>query len=313
MFEQRDGYDVVVVGGGAAGLSGALVLARSRRSVVVIDSGSPRFTPAANIHGLVSQDGITPAEWLERGRSDVLRHGGEVVHGTVEAVAGGTGFAVTLADYRTIFTRRLLVTTGLTDELPGIPGLWDRWGRDVLHCPYCHGWEVRDQAIGVLATGPLSVYQASLFRQWSDDVTFFSHATPSLSEEDTERFAARGIRVVDGAVESLDIVDDRLAGVRLADGTVVSRDALVVSPRMVARARFLAGVGLRLVEHPAGIGQYIPSDVTGRTDVPGIWVAGNVTDLTAQVATAAAAGAAAAAQINADLVEEETHSAAASG
>ncbi|ALG10340.1 NAD(P)/FAD-dependent oxidoreductase [Kibdelosporangium phytohabitans] len=313
MVEQQNSYDVVVIGGGAAGLSGALVLARARRSIVVIDSGSPRFTPAANIHGLLAQDGITPAEWLERGRSDVVRHGGRIAHGTVEAVTGGTEFAVTLADYRTIFARRLLVASGLTDELPDIPGLGERWGRDVLHCPYCHGWEVRDQAIGVLATGPLSAHQALLLRQWSDDVTFFSHGTPFLSEDDRERFAARGIRVVDGDVMSLEVVDDRLAGVRLADGAVVSREALVVSPRMVARARFLSGLGLHPVDHPAGAGQYIPSDSTGRTEVPGIWVAGNVTDLAAQVAGATAAGAVAAAQINADLVDEETHLALVSG
>ena len=306
MVEQRDAYDVVVIGGGAAGLSGALVLARARRSVVVIDSGAPRFAPAASIHGLVSQDGITPTEWLERSRSDVLRHGGRIVPGVVEAVSGGTAFAVTLADYRTVFARRVLVATGLIDELPDVPGLWQRWGRDVLHCPYCHGWEARDQAIGVLASGPLSVYQASLLRQWSDDVTYFPHRETALSDDDAELLAARGVRVVDGEVAALEVTDDRLAGVRLTDGTVVSRDVLVVSPQMVARASFLSGLGVHPVDHPAGIGQYLPSDATGRTEVPGIWVAGNVTDLTAQVSAATAAGAAAAAQINADLVDEDT-------
>lgn len=307
----RDDYDAVVIGGGAAGLNGALMLARSRRSVVVIDAGAPRNAPASGVHGLLGRDGIRPAELMERGRAEVRSYGGEVVAGEVSALArDDTGFAVALADGRAIRTRRLLVATGLVDDLPDIPGLRARWGRDVVHCPYCHGWEIRDQAIGVLATGPLTAHQALLFRQLSADVTVFSH-TMSLTDEDAEQLAARGISVVAGEVASLEIVEDRLAGVRLSDGTVVSRDALAVAPRMGARADFLAALGLRPVEHPSGMGEHIPSDATGLTEVPGVWVAGNVTDLFAQVGTAAAMGAAAATQINADLVAEETRQAVA--
>jgi len=302
----------VVIGGGAAGLSGALMLARARRSVVVIDAGSPRNAPAAGVHGLLARDGMPPAELLERGRAEVRGYGGEVVSCVVTTVAReDTGFVVTLANSRTLRARRLLVTTGLVDELPDIPGLRARWGRDVVHCPYCHGWEVRDQAIGVLASGPMSVHQALLFRQWSADVTFFSHTMPPPTDEQLEQLAVRGIRVVAGEVASLRIADDRLAGVELSDGTVISREALAVSARMAVRADFLAALGLRATEHPMGIGEYIPADATGRTDVPGVWVAGNVTDLVAQVGGAAAAGAGAAAQINADLVAEETQQAVA--
>ncbi|MQA80745.1 MAG: FAD-binding protein [Streptosporangiales bacterium] len=308
----RDGYDVVVVGGGAAGLSGALMLARARRSVVVVDAGAPRNAPAAGVHGLLGREGIPPAELLERGRAEVRGYGGHVVSGEVGAVAReGDGFAVTLADGRSVRTRRLLVATGLVDELPDIPGLRERWGRDLVHCPYCHGWEIRDRAIGVLASGPLSVHQALLFRQWSDDVTFFTHTMPPPTGEEAERLAARGIRVVDGEVVSLEIVEDRLEGVRLSDGTVVSREAVAVSSRMVARAGFLAKLGLRPAAHPSGIGEYLPADATGRTEAPGVWVAGNLTDPVAQVGTAAAAGAGAAAQISADLVAEETRRAVA--
>ncbi|GAB3965136.1 NAD(P)/FAD-dependent oxidoreductase [Actinoallomurus acanthiterrae] len=307
----RDGYDVVVIGGGAAGLSGALMLARSRRSVVVIDAGSPRNAPAAGVHGFLSRDGMPPAELLERGRAEVRGYGGQVVPGEVESVVReDDGFAVTLTDGRTVRARRLLVATGLVDELPDIPGLRARWGREVVHCPYCHGWEVRDQAIGVLATGPMSVHQAMMFRQLSDDVMFFSHTTPPTAEE-TEQLAARGIGVVDGEVASLEIVEDRFAGVRLSDGTVVAREALAIASRMTARAGFLAALGLRPVEHPMGIGANIPADATGRTDVPGVWVAGNVTDPVAQVVSSAAEGAAAGAQINADLIAEETRRAVA--
>ncbi|MFJ6570058.1 NAD(P)/FAD-dependent oxidoreductase [Streptomyces sp. NPDC091292] len=312
----RDGYDVVVLGGGAAGLSGALMLARARRSVAVIDSGTPRNAPAAGVHGLLAREGMPPGELLARGRAEVRGYGGVVVSGEVTgavsaagAVRDGDGFVVELDGGRaSVRARRLLVTTGLVDELPeGVAGVRERFGRDVLHCPYCHGWEIRDQAIGVLGSGPLSVHQALLFRQWSDDVTLFSHTLPALTDEQAEELAAREIRVVPGEVASLEISDDdRLTGVRLTDGTVVARAALAVAPRMVARAGFLKALGLVPVEHPSGAGEYVPVDATGRTDVPGVWAAGNVTDLSAQVGGAAAAGAAAGAQINADLIAEET-------
>jgi thioredoxin reductase len=307
-----DGYDVVVVGGGAAGLSGALMLARARRSVVVLDAGDPRNAPATGVHGLLARDGVPPGELLERGRAEVRGYGGAVVSGEVTAaVRDADGFNVSLADGRSVRARRLLVTTGLVDELPAIPGLRGRWGRDVLHCPYCHGWEVRDQAIGVLASGPQSMHQALLLRGWSADVTFFTHTRPAPSNEQAEQLAARGITVVDGEVASLEIADDRLVGVRLRDGTLVRRHALAVSPRMVARAGFLAALGLQPVEHPGGVGEHVPADTTGRTEVPGVWVAGNVTDLAAQVGAAAASGAAAATHINADLDGEDTRRAVA--
>jgi len=303
----KDAYDVVVIGGGAAGLNGALQLARSRRSVLVVDAGQQRNRPAPAVHGLLGHDGLPPAELLARGRREVRGYGGEIVTGEVTAVDGelDRGFAVTLRDGRVVLARRLLVTSGLVDNLPDIPGLRERWGRDVVHCPYCHGWEVRDQPIGVLASGPLSVHQALLFRQLSDDVVYFRRGTV-LDDAAARRLAARGIRVVDGEVSAVVVAGDRVAGVRLADGTVVPRQALTVGARMTARAGFLADLGLKASEHPGGMGSYIPADPTGRTEVPGVWAAGNVTDLAAQVGAAAAAGALAGAVINADLVEEET-------
>lgn len=307
-----DSYDVVVIGGGAAGLNGALMLARSRRRVLVIDAGAPRNAPAAGVHGLLGRDGMPPALLLETGRAEVRGYGGHVVAGEVDTASrGGREFAVRLGDGRSVRARRLLVTTGLADELPDIPGLRARWGRDVVHCPYCHGWEVRDRAIGVLATGPLSVHQALLFRQLSADVMFFTSNGTKLTDEEAEQLAARDITVVDGEVAAVEITGDRLAGVRLRDGTVISREVLTVSPRMAARAGFLAGLGLRAVPHPSGAGDHIAADPTGRTEVPGVWAAGNVTDLAAQVGTAAAAGATAGAMINADLVAEETRDAVA--
>jgi thioredoxin reductase len=303
----RDAYDVVVIGGGAAGLNGALQLARSRRSVLVVDAGQPRNRPAAAVHGLLGHDGRPPAELIARGRAEVRAYGGDVVAGEVTAVGGelDPGFMVTLGDGRVVQARRLLVTSGLVDNLPDITGLSERWGRDVVHCPYCHGWEMRDQPIGVLASGPTSVHQALLFRQLSDDVVYFRRGT-ALDDAAATRLAARGIRVVDGEVSAVVITDDHVAGVRLADGTVVPRQALAVAARMTARAGFLTDLGLKASEHPSGTGTHIPADPAGRTEVPGVWAAGNVTDLSAQVGASAAAGALAGAVINADLVEDET-------
>ena len=309
--ELKDWYDVVVIGGGAAGLNGALVLARARRTVLVVDAGQPRNAPAEGVHGLLGHDGVPPAELLARGRDEVRHYGGEVVEASVAAASkDADGFLVTLVDERTVRARRLLVTTGLVDELPAVPGLAERWGHEVLHCPYCHGWEVRDRAITVLGSGPMSVHQAKLFRQWSADVTYVSHVRPPDAEE-AEQLVARGIRVVDGVVAAVEVRDDRLAGLRLADGTLVGAEAVVVATRMVARAGFLAELGLRTEEHPMGVGEQLLTDPTGRTDVPGVWAAGNVSDVSAQVGAAAAAGAGAAAQINADLVEAETSEAVA--
>ena len=302
----EESYDVVVVGGGAAGLSGALTLARARRSVLVVDAGEPRNAPAAGVHGFLSRDGTSPGELLAVGREEVGRYGGEIVSGRVRtAVGGGDGFVVHLDDGRAARGRRLLVTTGLVDELPSIPGLQERWGRDVLHCPYCHGWEVRDQAIGVLATGPRAVHQALLFRQLSADVLFFSHTGPPLGAEEQEQLAARDVSVVEGEVEAVETTEDRLSGVRLHGGRVVPRDAVAVSPRFVARAEVLSSLGLESAEHPMGVGTHVPADRTGLTAVPGVWVAGNVADPMAQVMAAATAGAVAAGAINADLVADD--------
>ncbi|WP_083884246.1 NAD(P)/FAD-dependent oxidoreductase [Nocardia higoensis] len=301
------GYDVVVIGGAAAGLGGALMLARARRSVLVLDAGAARNRFADGVHALFGLDGIAPADLFERGRADVLRYGGRIEAGeVVRARRTEAGFEVTTADGRTVRARRLLVTTGLVDELPDIPGVRERWGRDVVHCPYCHGWEVRDQPIGVLATGPHALHQAQLFRQWSDDIVLFTHTTAPPAAEQAEELTARGIRVVPGEVAGIDVEHDRITGVRLTDGEVVARTTLVVAPRMIARAGFLADLGLHPVDHPSGSGTHIPADpVGGATAVDGVWVAGNITDPSAQVGPSAAAGANAAARINADLVTED--------
>jgi thioredoxin reductase len=300
-------YDVLVVGGGPAGLAGAVALGRARRSVLVVDAGEPRNARADGIHNYLTRDGMTPAEFAAAGRAEVRRFGGDITDGRATAVSRTPdGFAVALADGTSVTARRLLVTTGLVDELPDVPGVRERWGRDVLHCPYCHGWEVRDTAIGILGGSPMSGHQALMWSQWTDDVTLFLHTADAPDADTAEQLAARGVTVVPGEVAALVIEDDRLTGVRLADGTVVARDAIVAGARFVGRTELLVSLGLEVTQHPMGVGSFVPGDPTGLTAVPGVWVAGNVADLMAQVVTSAAAGLMAGAAINADLMQEET-------
>ena len=293
-----DTYDVAVVGGGAAGLSAALVLGRARRRVVVIDAGAPRNAPAAHLQGFLSRDGLPPADLLTMGRAEVTGYGVELVADRVVRVRAG--FVVGTAAGRALEARRILIATGVHDELPDVPGVRERWGRDLLHCPYCHGWEVRDQPLGVLGTLSGSVQHALLVRQWSDDVVYLAHtAEPSLTEE--AHLEARGIGVVRGEVARLVVGADRLTGVELADGRLIARSAVFIRPLNRPHADgLLSGLGCKLDE--AGFARV---DATWSTSVPGVWAAGNVVDPRAQVITSAGAGSAAAIAINADLVQDD--------
>jgi thioredoxin reductase len=291
-------YDVVVVGGGAAGLSAALVLGRARRRVAVVDAAAPRNAPAAHMQGFLSRDGMSPADLLAAGRAEVTGYGVDLVEDQVVAIEAG--FIVRLAGGRVLQARRILVATGVRDELPAIPGVRERWGRDLLHCPYCHGWEVRDQPIGVLGTVPGSVQHALLVRQWSDDAVFFVHRY-TLTATERAQLDARGVQVVDGEVARLVVEDDHLTGVELTDGRVIARTAVFIRPDNVPHPDgLLAGLGCNFGE--AG---FVTVDGVGRTSTFGVWAAGNVVDPRAQVITAAGAGSAAAIAINADLVQED--------
>ena len=304
-------YDVVVVGGGAAGLSAALVLTRARRNVAVVDSGQPRNAPAAHMQGFLGSDGLPPSDLLAAGRSEVTGYGGHLVSGTVATITecAQTGahalrrFNVTLEDGTALRTRRVLVTTGLRDEVPDIPGVRERWGRDLLHCPYCHGYEVRDQPIGVLAGDPAttaeSLAHAHIIRQWSDDVVFFANGA-TLTAAQREQLVARAIGVVNEPVVSLAVDDDHLTGVVVAGGRVVPRTAVFVRPQFAPNDSLLVDLGCAVRDTG-----WVQVDATGATSVPGIWAAGNATNPRAQVITAAGEGSAAAIAINNDLVDED--------
>jgi thioredoxin reductase (NADPH) len=302
--------DVVIVGGGAAGLSAAVTLARSLRSVVVIDAGEPRNAPAEGVHNLLAREGINPLDLVSAGRKEAERYGAVIRHTAATAVhRTDDGFTVDLADGASVTARRLLLATGLVDELPDLPGVREFWGTSALHCPYCHGWEVRGTRIGVLATSPNSVHQALLFRQLSEQVTFFRHRMPDPGAEMREQFAALGIRVVEGEVSHLRGEDGTLKAVVLEGGNEHPVDAVTVAPRFVARADLFEQLGGSLTENP--MGEFIESDLTGQTAVPGVWAAGNSRDLGATVAASAAAGVAAGGAINANLIAEDAAAAVA--
>ncbi|RYV51192.1 NAD(P)/FAD-dependent oxidoreductase [Pengzhenrongella frigida] len=301
-------HDVVIVGGGAAGLSAAVTLARSLRDVLVIDAGEPRNAPAVGAHNLLGREGVAPLDLLEAGRQEAAAYGAQIRRGrATTARRTPDGFDVTLADGDTVTARRLLLATGLVDELPDVPGVRELWGTHVLHCPYCHGYEVRGRRIGVLATSPNALHQTLLLRQLSADITLFLHEAPEPDDEAWVQLEALGICVVTGQVRELARDGDCLRAVVLADGHAFAVDAVAVQPRFVARGDLYEQLGGTLTENP--LGRHITRDPAGATDLPGVWTAGNAGDLSAMVGASAAQGVMAGAAINADLVMADVHAA----
>ncbi|WP_017540899.1 NAD(P)/FAD-dependent oxidoreductase [Nocardiopsis halophila] len=292
--------DAAVVGGGAAGLSAALVLARALRSVAVVDAGEPRNAPAAHMHNYLGREGIPPQEFLAIGRKEAEGYGAEVIDArAVRAERAGDGFRVLLDGGGAVEARRLVIATGLRDELPELPGLREGWGRYVLHCPYCHGYEVRDRPIGVLGTGPYATMQALMLKKWSSDLVYFTHGQ-ELGADDRLRLEARGVRLVEGRVRGLKAVDGELQEVELDDGTAVPRTAVFAPPTMVPSGTLLDDLGCARDEDGSAA-----TDPMGRTSVPGVWAAGVVADPMAQVIVAASMGSRAAFAIDHDLINAE--------
>lgn len=297
-------YDVIIIGGGAAGLSAGLVLARAQASVLLIDAGEPRNAPATEMHGFISRDGMPPGDFLETGRREVAGYGGTIRSASVATVdrrADGD-FAVTLADGTVEVGRALLVATGLTDELPLIPGVHDRWGTLVHHCPYCHGFEVLGQEILVLG-GPvkeLSLKQAGLLRSFSDRVTFVTNGI-QLTPVEQGRLEALGVRVHEGAVSHIVGRPGSLDAVELSNGTVLDCEAVFIAPRQRPNDSLLRALGCA-INSDTGL---VATEQFGQTSVPGVWAAGNVVTPTAQVITAAGAASASAIAINGWLLERK--------
>lgn len=298
--------DALVIGGGPAGLSAALMLGRARRSVLVLDAGEPRNRTAAAAHAVLGHDGIAPHELLRRGREEVARYGVEVRSArVVGARATADRVTVTLDDGTTVAARAIVLASGIVDELPAVPGLAAHWGDRVLHCPYCHGWEVRERRLGVLATGPASLHQAELVRQWSDDVVLFGAAAgEALGDAVRARLAARGVRIVEHPVIAVETAGpDRDAPLAIVDaaGARHAVDALFTGGEPRLDDALVDSLGLERSTEP---GAALVVDAMGAA-APRVWAAGNVVAPFASIPLAMASGTMAGAAVNAALVAED--------
>jgi thioredoxin reductase/SAM-dependent methyltransferase len=300
--------DVAIVGGSAAGLAAALQLARQRRSVIVVDDGTPRNAPAAHMHGYLGSDGVPPSELIGRGRDEVRGYGGEILTGRVRTVERRDDgrFRIEVGGGHALVARRVLAATGLADELPDIAGLAEHWGGDVIHCPFCHGFEVRDRRIVQIVTHPMGLHPAPLFRQLTDRFTVVVHDSAGLDDGALDALAAGGTTVVRASVRRVVTGEDRrVAGVELVDGRTLEADAVAVFPRFRARADVFAATGLTTTPHPTGGGDALEVDPMGETAIPGLYAAGNVTDPSMQVLHAAAQGNRVGAMIAFSLADED--------
>jgi len=302
--------DVCVVGGSAAGLAAALQLGRQRRSVIVVDAGEPRNAPAAHVHGYLTREGTPPAQLVATGREEVRRYGGEILDARVTEVVpvDGGSFRVELDSGHAIVARRVLAATGMVDELPDVEGLAEQWGRGVIHCPFCHGYEVRDQRIVQLVTHPMGLHVLPLFRQLTARLTVV--LADGVEDDAVGALRAAGVEVVRGAPQRVISEGGQVTAVELADGTRLEADAVAVGPRFRVRVEPFAGLGLKPEAHPSGLGEAVTTDATGRTSVPGLYAAGNVTDPSQQVLSAAANGSRVGGMIAFDLAEEDVRAAA---
>jgi thioredoxin reductase/SAM-dependent methyltransferase len=305
--------DVCIIGGSAAGLAAALQLGRQRRSVIVVDSGEPRNGASAHMHGYLTRDGLPPSELIAAGREEVRGYGGEVLAGLVSLVSRTEAgdFRVELAGGHSIIARRVLAAAGLVDELPDIDGLTEHWGRDVIHCPFCHGYEFRDRRIVQIVTHPTGLHTAGLFRQLSAQLTVVLHDPADVDDAELDALRASGVKIAQGKVSRIVMgTDGHVAGVELADHGSIAADAVAVGPRFRVRAEPFASLGLRPAAHPTGLGDFLETDATGATTVPGLYAAGSATDPGQQVLQAAADGSRVGAVISFSLASDDIQAAA---
>ena len=305
--------DVAVIGGSAAGLAAALQLGRQRRSVIVVDAGEPRNAPAAHMHSYLGHDGRPPSELTAIGRHEVRSYGVEVLDGRAVEVTctDDDRFRVELAGGHALIARRVLAATGLVDELPDIDGLAEHWGGDVIHCPFCHGFEVRDRRIVQIVTHPMGLHPAALFRQLSARFTLVLHDGVDVDNPEVALLRAAGVDIVDARVRGIVTGDDgHVVAVELTDRDRIDADAVVIGARFRVRTEPFASLGLESAEHPNGLGDFVETDATGATAIPGLYAAGNVTDPSQQVLQAAADGSRIGAMISFSLAHNDIEAAA---
>ncbi|HEY8457460.1 MAG TPA: bifunctional NAD(P)/FAD-dependent oxidoreductase/class I SAM-dependent methyltransferase [Actinopolymorphaceae bacterium] len=285
--------DVAVIGGSAAGLAAALQVVRQRRSVIVIDAGDPRNAPATHMHSYLGYEGVPPSELITAGRKEVRSYGGEILANRASRVArtDDNHFRVELADGHSVIARKVVAATGVADVLPDIDGLAEHWGRGVIHCPFCHGFEVRDRRIVMIVYHAMGLHPVGLFRQLTEQLTVVLHNQVDIDAAELDLLHRAGVslrsrsvsRIVTGA-------DGNVTAVELANGERIDADAVVVGPSFRARVEPFEPLGLQAVAHPSGLGDVVETDASGETTIPGLYAAGNVVDPNQQVLQAAAAG-----------------------
>ncbi|MBI3225400.1 MAG: NAD(P)/FAD-dependent oxidoreductase [Mycolicibacterium cosmeticum] len=300
-------WDCIIVGGGAAGLSAALVLGRARRRTLVLDAGAQSNLAAHGIGGLLGHDGRPPAELYEMGRKEVGTYPSVEVRSAtvVTARREGDNFVLTTADGHRVVTRRVLLAAGMHYEMPEIPGIAELWGRSVFHCPFCHGWEVRDQPLAVLAQGDRAAHIALLLRGWSDDIVVLSNGPAGLDTHQLDLLAGAGVTVDERPVAELRSQDGELAAVRFADGAQLARRGLLASVGLRQRSDLVAQLGLALAPPSPVAVDAVAVDPMYRTSVPGVFAAGDVCPGMPQVAAAVAAGSMAGAAVMQSLMSDD--------
>jgi thioredoxin reductase len=285
-------FDVIVVGGSFAGLSAAMQLARARRRVLVLDDRRPRNRFAPHSHGFLGQDGKAPAEIIGEATAQLAAYPTAriVVREAGKAERIGDRFVVTQSDGTTLSADRLILATGVRDELPSLPGLEERWGLSVLHCPYCHGYEVGNKRLGVLATHALSVHQAVLVSDWGP-TTWFTQGIAQPAPEEAALLDTRNVLIEPTPVVEVIGASPNITGLRLADGRIVAIDALFIAPRTRMASPLAAQLGCAFEEGP--MGAVIRVDEWKQTSVPGVFAAGDASSMWSNATFASAAGVAA--------------------
>lgn len=299
-------WDCIVIGGGAAGLSAALVLGRARRRTLVIDAGGQSNRVAHGIGGLLGHDGRPPAEFYAAGHSElgayptVELRSGEVVSGA----RGEAGFALELADGSREVARRVLLASGMEYRYPSVPGIAERWGGSVFHCPFCHGWEVRDQALGVLDRGARGAQRALLLRMWSDDVTLLADGPAELDAADGDRLHNAGVTVDERGVAELRGPDSSLSAVVFTNGEERPLGGLLVPVTLYQRSGLAKQLGAAATAPGHVAFDPVEVDPMHHTTVPGLFAAGDLSAQMPSVANAVAAGSSAAAMVVHSLMAE---------
>lgn len=300
-------WDCIVVGGGAAGLSAALALGRARRRTLVVDAGEPSNRVAAGIGGLLGQDGRPPEDFYATGRAELRTY--PTVEIRTGAVARGERdggqFLLTLADGSTERARRVLLATGMDYRFPELPGMAERWGGAVFHCPFCHGWEARDGQLAVLDAGPTGAQRAVLLRAWSDDVTLLTNGPSTLDAEAVAQLRAAGIEIDERTVAGVRGDGDALSAVVFDDGSERPCTGILAAVTMHQRSDLATQLGAATAPSNAIVADPIQVDEMLQTTVPGLYAAGDVSMQMPSVVNAMAAGTRAAAMIVHSLMAEQ--------